>query len=95
MPTRSDMNRGTTDAHIVARKMKEPCIALDNEMKKVASDMGVKIKNSKVSMDGAAKIFKIVGKLLDLPTNIEVLRKDVAHGTFKTEHDSVTTELRL
>jgi len=94
MPSRSDMKNGTTDAHIEAKRMKEPCISLDNDMKKVAKDMGVIMTAGKVSRDGASKIFKIVGKLLNEPTNIEVLRRDYATNTYKLEHDSVSEQMR-
>jgi len=76
MFTRSDMMKGVASAHEEAKRMIQPVISLDKEAQGLAKACGVTITKGKVSRNGAAKIFKLVGKLIDEPTNIEVLRED-------------------
>ena len=79
MFTRSDMMFGTASAHEEAKRMIDPIIELDKDQLALADAIGVKAdENSKVSRNSAAKIFKMLGKLIGEPTNIEVLRKDKA-----------------
>lgn len=78
MFTRSDMMFGTASAHEEAKRMTQPIIELDKDQLALADAIGVKAEDSKVSRNNAAKIFKMLGKLLGEPTNIEVLRKDKA-----------------
>jgi hypothetical protein len=42
----------------------------------LAVDIEVKVVGEKTSRNGASKLFKLIGKLLGEPTNIEWLRKD-------------------
>lgn len=74
--TRSDMIRGVASAHEEARRMVKPCIPLDKEIQGLAESCHVPVTKGKVSRNGAAKIFKLIGKLIDEPTNIEYLRQD-------------------
>ena len=76
MFTRSEMKMGTADPHEEARRMTEPCIDATKEIAEITESCKVVITKGKITRNGAAKIFKIVGHLLDEPTNIEVLRKD-------------------
>jgi hypothetical protein len=78
MFTHTDMQRGIASAHEEARRMVKPCIPINKDLAKLAHDCGIKVEKGKVSRNGAAKIFKLVGKLIDEPTNIEVLRLDEA-----------------
>lgn len=77
MFTRSEMMLGTVSAHEEAKRMSQPCIALGKEELALAKGCGVVVdENKMVSRNGASRIFKMVGKLIGEPTNIEVLRKD-------------------
>jgi hypothetical protein len=76
MFTRSDMMFGTASAHEEARRMVEPVIELTKEQLELAVDIEVKVVGEKTSRNGASKLFKLIGKLLGEPTNIEWLRKD-------------------
>lgn len=79
MFTRSDMMFGTASAHEEAKRMVDPIIELDKEQLALADGIGVAAdEDNKVSRNNAAKLFKMLGKLLGEPTNIEVLRKDKA-----------------
>ncbi|MCK5616850.1 hypothetical protein KAR91_84090 [Candidatus Pacearchaeota archaeon] len=74
---RSAMEWGTADAHEEAKRMVQPIISLDKEELGLAKSCGIKPDgNGKVSRNNAAKIFKLIGKLIGEPTNIEVLRED-------------------
>lgn len=76
MFTRSDMMFGVASAHEEARRMVEPVIALTKEQLEMAEDIEIKIVGEKTSRNGASKMFKLIGKLINEPTNIEWLRKD-------------------
>jgi hypothetical protein len=77
MYTRSEMHMGTVDAHTEASFMTKPCITLNPEEASMAKSCGIKMgQDRKVSRNQAAKPFKILGKLLGEPSNIEVLRRD-------------------
>ena len=82
MFTRTDMLRGTADAHEEAKRMVNPIIELDKEQVGLAKSCGGKIYEvrgkSMVSRNDASKIYKIAGKLLGEPTNVEALRRDRA-----------------
>jgi len=82
MYTRSEMHMGIVDAHTEASRMTQPCITLNPEEASIAKSCGIKMgQDRKVSRNQAAKPFKILGKLLNEPSNIEVLRRDkVAEG---------------
>lgn len=84
MPSRSDMKKGLADAHEEVRRMTTPIINVRGQTKLLAN-MGIEAKGGKVSRNQAAKAFKIIGRVLGEPTNIEYLRKDFNHGTFHPE----------
>lgn len=86
MPTRSQMEMGTVDAHEEAMKMIEPGISMNPEL---AKSCNIRLKKGKVSRDDATKAWKIVGALLGEPTNAEVLRRDRKTGTHKSEDPSM------
>ena len=75
--SRSDMHLGLASPHEEARRMTEPCIEI-TDLGNLAKACNVKVSKGKMTRNGAAKIFKICGKLIGEPTNIEVLRKDKA-----------------
>lgn len=77
MFTRDDMLYGTADAHEEASRMADPCIELKGDALEMVVQCGGRVdKKSKVSRNAAAKAFKIIGKLIDEPSNIEVLRRN-------------------
>lgn len=74
MFTRSEMMLGTADPHEEARRMSEPCISVNGDIA-----MGCNVKpgvNNLVNRNDATKIFKILGRYLNEPTNVETLRVD-------------------
>ena len=71
------MRKGLADAREEMKRMTEPCIEVRGDAMNIAKACNVKITKGKVSRDGAAKVWKILGKALgDSPTNIEHLRRD-------------------
>ena len=84
MPSRSDMKKGLADAHEEVRRMTTPIIDVRGKTK-MLSNMGIEAKGGKITRTQAAKAFKIVGRVLGEPTNIEYLRRDYNHGTFHPE----------
>ena len=79
MPTRSEMDLGTADAHLEADRMSLPCVDIGNET--IARRCGVtNIVNGRVSRNDAHKIWSILGAALDTDgnetTNPEDLRRD-------------------
>lgn len=77
MYRRSDMERGTADAHEEARRISTPVIEIKNKVQaEFLEACGIKLDGrTKVSRDEAVKAWKIAGKLLGEPTNVEILRK--------------------
>lgn len=78
MFTRSEMQMGTASPHEEAKRMVEPRIALYPELMGIAKMCNVKIVGNKVSRNDATKIWKIIGRLTGVGTNVEGLRKDRA-----------------
>lgn len=76
MFSRDDMKKGLADAREEMRRMTEPCIELKGDALKMAQACNVKTVKGKVTRDGAAKTWKIIGKVLGERTNTEYLRKD-------------------
>jgi hypothetical protein len=77
MFTRSDMKNGLASPREEAKRMKKPCIILEPDECGIALACNVKADGKKmVSRDAAAKVFKLLGKILGEPANIEVLRLD-------------------
>jgi hypothetical protein len=76
MFSRDDMRKGLADARQEMQRMTEPCIEVRGDIKHMAEACNVKVGKGKVSRDGAAKVWKILGKALGERTNVEHLRKD-------------------
>lgn len=78
MFTRSEMMKGTASPREEVKRMSEHCVNVSDiaEIGDLAECCNVPIKDKKLTRKGAEKIFKIAGKILNLPTNTEVLRKD-------------------
>jgi hypothetical protein len=75
--TRSDMALGLAPAHEEAKRMKLPTIALTPDECAMAISCNVTPdKKRMVSRDQATKVFKLLGKILDEPANVEHLRLD-------------------
>jgi hypothetical protein len=79
--TRSQMMKGTVDAHKEAERMIKPMIPVRPEMTELLRACNAKVVDGKISRDGLVKAWKMVGKLLnrhggDEETNSETLRKD-------------------
>jgi len=73
---RSDMERGTTDAHEEARRISKPCIALDEREIEFARACEVPIDpTGKVTRKGAEKMWKIGRRIIGELSNTEVLRR--------------------
>ena len=84
MFTRTEMMKGTADAHEEARRMKQGIIKVPPKFKKVAENMGCRIDDKgRISRDDASRMFKMTGKLLGENTNTERLRRDHKHGRFQ------------
>lgn len=76
MFTRTEMERGTADAHTEARRMVQPCIKLsDTEANFAIGCNVVPNKDKMVSRNQAAKIWKIARRYLGENSNIETLRR--------------------
>jgi hypothetical protein len=77
MFSRSEMERGTADAHEEARRMSEPCIEIKTEAEvELAKECNISIKNGKVSRDEASKMWKLSRRMLGEMSNVEILRRD-------------------
>ena len=74
--SRSDMKKGLADAHEEMKRMTEPCIPVTGDAMSLAKAANVKTIKGKVTREGAAKIWKILGKALGSNTNTEFLRRD-------------------
>ena len=87
MFTRSEMHMGTVDAHVEASRMTKPCITLNPQEASVAKSCGITMgPDRKVSRNAASKPWKLIGRLLGVPTNVEVLRRDSVTEGHKTVH---------
>ncbi len=76
MYTRTDMQRGTADAHEEARRISEPVISIKSkEMAELAEACGIKPKDGKISRAEAEKIWKIGSRALGESSNVETLRR--------------------
>jgi hypothetical protein len=79
--SRTQMQKGTADAHKEADRMSVPMVAVKPEFAEYLRASNVPIVDGKVTRDGLVKAWKITGKLLnrhggDEETNAEVLRRD-------------------
>ncbi len=76
MFTRSDMMRGTADAHEEARRMADPCIRLTSEEVALARKAGCRITNDgMVSRTDAERTWKLCRRINGETSNTEILRK--------------------
>lgn len=76
MFTYDQMQKGLADAHTEVKRMKDPCIKLDDKELEYALGARVKISpDKKVSRDAASKIYKIVSSYLEEESNVESLRR--------------------
>lgn len=73
MFTRYEQDHNFADAHDEMNRMLKPCIKVDDKLAKAAN---LKLDNDgRVSRNDATKLWKILGHVLDLATNVERLRK--------------------
>lgn len=80
MYTRSEMQMGLADAHTEAKFMSEHVIPVPKTLEDLFKAAQAKTEKGKATRNAFAKVFKVIGKLIDEPTNIEVLRRDKATG---------------
>ncbi len=78
---RSDMIKGTVDAHREAERMSKPMVEVKPEFAELLKSARVPIVNGKCTREGIIKAWKLTGKLLnkhggDEDTNAETLRRD-------------------
>lgn len=85
MFTYTDMKKGLADANEEARRMVKPVIDVTEELGTLVTTCGGRVEKGKVSRNSLAKVFKIVGRLLGEPSNIEVLRKDRLTDSIKLD----------
>jgi hypothetical protein len=65
MFTRTEMMRGTADAHVEADRMVNPCVKIENEYEAgLAKQCGMRIENGKISRNDANRIWKTHGRLI-------------------------------
>lgn len=76
MFSRSDMKKGLADPREEMKRMTEPTIEVKGDAYKIAQACNVRVTKGKVTRDGAAKIWKILGKAIGERSNVEHLRKD-------------------
>lgn len=76
MYRRSELERGTTDAHEEARRNINPCVKLDEKEIDFAKACEIPISpEGKVTLKGASKMWKIGRRIVGDISNTEVLRK--------------------
>ena len=74
--SRSDMKKGLADAHEEMKRMTEPCVPIVGDAAMIARASNVKVVKGKVTREGAAKVWKILGRALGESSNTESLRRD-------------------
>jgi len=79
------MQKGLVNPHEEARRMVNNIISVDEAHGGLFKNMNILPQDGKITRNQAAKAFKIIGKLLGEPTNIEYLRRDKAYGTYHSE----------
>lgn len=84
MPTHRENERGLVSPHEELKRQKSKHIKVDTE---IAKACGVKSVHGKISGDEANKCYKILGKALGEPTNIERLRRDGNSEAYQSMHD--------
>lgn len=76
MFSRTDMMRGTADAHEEARRMVEPCIEMKGEAAVLAKKMNCRIsRDGMVSRNDAQRVWKVLQRSLGENSNTEILRR--------------------
>jgi tellurite resistance protein len=84
--TSYQMKKGLADAHEEARRMIEPIIDFKEEAEvMIASKMGITPREGRISRNEASRVFKIIGRLIDEPSNVEVLRREGFGGVRQAE----------
>lgn len=74
--TRSDMMKGTADAHEEARRISSPVIEVKSDKQaELIKACGIKIKDGRITRGEAEKVWKISRRLLGESANTEILRK--------------------
>lgn len=76
MFSRDEMKKGIADPREEMKRMTEPCIDVRGDAMNIAKACNVRITKGKVTRDGAAKVWKILGKALGERSNVEALRRD-------------------
>uniref|UniRef100_A0A6M3JI29 Uncharacterized protein n=1 Tax=viral metagenome TaxID=1070528 RepID=A0A6M3JI29_9ZZZZ len=84
MFSRSEMMKGLADPHDELKRRTTPFIPV-GKYGDVFKNMGITPEKGKVSRTQAAKVYKIIGKVLGENTNTEYLRKDYKTGTFRPD----------
>lgn len=77
VPSRSEEQFGTADAHKMVEKMTRPCVKLESlDAIKFAKACNVKVtEDGMVTLNGAEKTWKLAGRLLDADSDTAVLRR--------------------
>jgi len=78
MFTRSEMKMGLASPHEEASRMVDKRISISPKLKGLAASCNISMAGAKISRNDATRIWKILGKLLGIGTNVEGLRKDRA-----------------
>jgi len=78
MFTRSEMQMGLASPHEEARRMVGKLINISPKLKGLASVCNVQMEGGKISRNDATRMWKMIGKLTGIGTNVEGLRKDRA-----------------
>ncbi len=76
MPTRTENLKGLFNTHKELECMQRPCIKVPEEFVSYVLASNITVLDGKISRNQAAKVWKIIGNLLDRHTNVEYLRKD-------------------
>jgi hypothetical protein len=74
--TYDQMQKGIASGHEEAKRMVQPTIPIKSViLADMIEETGGRIVNKKVCRNDLVKVFKLVGKLIGEPSNLEVLRK--------------------
>jgi len=76
MPTRTENLKGLFNTHKELEVMQQPCIKIPDEFVLYVLASNITVLGGKISRNQASKVWKIMGNLIDRPTNVEYLRKD-------------------
>jgi hypothetical protein len=91
LPTRKQAKDGLVNPHDELRRMKSKHITIDPD---IAAACGVKTTGGKISGDEAGRCFKILGKILGEPTNVETLRRDGNSEAYQSMNELTQAILR-